>query len=348
MTLNIEHSPHLHASTSVTRIMLNVVFALVPAIIVCIWFFGWGILIHIVIASITALSCEALILYLRKKPVQAALMDGSALVTALLIAFCIPPLAPWWITFIGTAFAIVIAKHLYGGLGYNPFNPAMVGYAMLLISFPREMTDWLSPEVIQQSALSIAETIKTIFFNITQFDAIAFDAITKATPLDHAKSALSQGRLLTEILENKSLFSVFEINGETNGWGWLNIAFIVGGCWLFYKKIIQWHIPVSIILTVLIFSTVFYILDSEHYLPPMLHLFSGATMICAFFIATDPVTASTTIKGRLIYGAGIGALIYIIRSWGGYPDAVAFAVLLMNIAVPTIDYYTQPRVFGRE
>jgi len=213
----------------------------------------------------------------------------------------------------------------------------MVGYAMLLISFPREMTNWMSPDVVQQLGLTIVETIKTVFFETTQLDAISM-----ATPLDHAKTELTQGNTLNSILKDNLLFSTL----EPNGWRWVNIAFVFGGGWLLIKKIIHWHIPASILLTLFLFATVFHFFDNEHYLPPLLHLFSGATMICAFFIATDPVTASTTFIGRLIYGVGIGALIYIIRTWGGYPDAVAFAVLLMNITVPTIDYYTQPRVFG--
>ena len=208
MALNTAHSPHIHANTSITAIMLNVVLALVPAIITYLWFFGWGLLIHITIALTTALLCEALILFLRKKPIKSALMDGSALVTALLIAFCIPPLAPWWITFIGTAFAIIIAKHLYGGLGYNPFNPAMVGYAMLLISFPREMTNWMSPDAVQQLGYDVLETLRTILFETSQLDAISM-----ATPLDSAKTALTQAlsqttspqNPLNTILENKSL-----------------------------------------------------------------------------------------------------------------------------------------------
>jgi len=350
--LQTPHSPHIHGNTSITRIMLNVVYALIPATVIYILFFGWGLLIHMAIASLTALLCEALILTIRKKPVRSALMDGSALVTALLIAFCIPPLAPWWITFVGTAFAITIAKHLYGGLGYNPFNPAMVGYAMLLISFPREMTQWMSPDAIplsgqlsaQHLAFNLVETIKIIFMEAIAWEKSAFDALSMATPLDSAKTALTQGKSLDVILQDPSLFSIF----ESNGWGWINVAFIVGGSWLLFKKIIHWHIPAAVLLTLFIFAIVFHQTDSDRYLPPMLHLFSGATMICAFFIATDPVTASTTFKGRLVYGIGIGALIYIIRTWGGYPDAVAFAVLLMNIAVPTIDYYTQPRVFGHD
>ena len=338
MLLNTPGSPHIHAKTSVSAIMLNVVLALVPAMVAHVWFFGWGILVHMFIAATTALLTEAFILYLRKKPISPALLDGSALVTAILIAFCIPPLAPWWISLTGTAFAIVIAKHLYGGLGYNPFNPAMVGYAMLLISFPREMTAWLSPDTVSQFGLSITDTFTTVFTGHAKLDAV-----TMASPLDTVKTELARGQTIS-YLSQETLSGVF--SGE--GWGWCNIAFLLGGAYLLYKKIIHWHIPVAVLSGLVVFSAFFYIIDNEHYLSPLMHIFSGATMICAFFIATDPVTASTTPKGRLIYGAGIGILIYIIRTWGGYPDAVAFAVLLMNIAVPTIDHYTKPCVFGKE
>ena len=337
MLLNTPSSPHIHAKTSVTAIMLNVVLALVPAIVAYAWFFGWGILVHMFIAAATALLTEAFVLYLRKKPIGPALLDGSALVTAILIAFCIPPLAPWWISLTGTAFAIVIAKHLYGGLGYNPFNPAMVGYAMLLISFPREMTAWLSPGTIEQLDLNLAGTLTTIFAGTP-----IPDAVTMASPLDTVKTELARGQSISG-LPQEALSGVF----AGKGWEWCNMAFLLGGAYLLYKKIIHWHIPVAVLASLVIFSALFYMIDNEHYLSPLIHIFSGATMICAFFIATDPVTASTTPKGRLIYGAGIGILIYIIRTWGGYPDGVAFAVLLMNIAVPTIDHYTKPRVFGK-
>lgn len=309
--------------------MLNVVYALVPAMIIWIWLFGWGLCFHLFIAITTALACEAAVLSARKKPVVPALMDGSALVTACLIAFCIPPLAPWWTTVIGSMFAIIITKQLYGGLGLNPFNPAMAGYAMLLISFPREMTAWLPAEEISRLALTFTDTAGIIFQSI-----MPPDAMTSASPLDSFKSNLMYGDDTRPA-------------GITSGpeWVWINLAFLLGGCWLLFKKIIDWRIPFSMISSLLVLSVLFYFLDNRQ-LSPEMHLFSGATMIGAFFIATDPVTASTTARGRLIYGAGIGILTYVIRAWGGYPDAVAFAVLLMNIAAPTIDYYTRPRVFG--
>ena len=330
MTLITPSSPHIHTKNSVTLIMLKVVLAMLPAMIVWMWFFGWGLLIHSLIAVITALSCEALVLYIRKKPVIPALMDGSALVTALLIAFCIPQLAPWWTTFLGTAFAIIIAKQLYGGLGLNPFNPAMIGYVMLLISFPREMTAWLPAHELNQLNYGITELFHFIFGSATLPDSISM-----ASPLDSFKTALS-------LSSEKPVTTL--LTGEE--WIWINTAFLLGGVWLLYKKIIQWHIPLAVISSLLLFAIIFYLIDSNNTLSPFTHLFSGATMIGAFFIATDPVTASTTIRGRLLYGAGIGALTYIIRTWGGYPDAIAFAVLLMNITVPTIDYYTRPDTVG--
>ena len=332
MALITPSSPHIHTKNSVTRIMLKVVLAMVPAMITLVWFFGWGLLIHSLIAITTALFCEAAVLYIRKKPVIPALMDGSALVTALLIAFCIPQLAPWWTTFLGTAFTIIIAKQLYGGLGLNPFNPAMIGYVMLLISFPREMTAWLPSHEMGQLNYGFTDIISFIFSSGTLPDSISM-----ASPLDNFKTALS-------LDPDKAITTT--LTGQE--WIWINSAFLLGGIWLLYKKIIQWHIPVAVISSLLLFSIIFFIIDNSSTLSPLIHLFSGATMIGAFFIATDPVTASTTIRGRLIYGAGIGALTFIIRTWGGYPDAIAFAVLLMNIAVPTIDYYTRPETVGRK
>lgn len=337
MQLNTSHAPHIHGRTSVTAIMLNVVLAMVPAMIVYIWFFGWGLVVHIVIAIVTAWLCEAMVLRLRKKPVTPALMDGSALVTAILIAFCIPPFAPWWVTFLGTAFAIIIAKQLYGGLGYNPFNPAMVGYVMLLISFPREMTAWIHPADFAQLNTGLLDMINNIFSSTPRPDTVSM-----ASPLDSLKTEAGKGHSVSDLQAGNNLFGLF----AGAGWEWINAAFAAGGMWLLYKKIIHWHIPVMLLLALCLLSTSFYFIDANTYASPLIHLFSGATMIGAFFIATDPVTACTTNKGRLIYAAGIGILTYVIRAWGGYPDAIAFAVLLMNIAVPIIDYYTKPNAFG--
>ncbi|MDH5601984.1 MAG: RnfABCDGE type electron transport complex subunit D, partial [Gammaproteobacteria bacterium] len=265
--------------------------------------------------------------------------DGTAVLTAILLALAMPTLAPWWLAALGAAFAIVIAKHLYGGMGYNPFNPAMVGYAMLLIAFPKEMTAWIPAET---HGLTFSNTLNFSLFN-TLPEGISYDALTMATPLDSIKTQLSLGYTLDEIHQsNSSLFG----NIAGYGWEWINIMFLIGGLILVSIKVISWHIPVAVLGALSFMAILFNFVDSGTYAPASFHLFGGAAMLGAFFIATDPVTAAASTKGRLIYGAGIGILIYIIRTWGGYPDAIAFSVLLMNMAVPMIDYYYKPAVFG--
>jgi electron transport complex protein RnfD len=337
MSLLTPSSPHFHANTSVTRIMLTVLLALIPGILVYTWIFGWGVIINLVWASLLAVAFETIMLKLRKRPVQPFLMDGSAIITACLLALSIPPIAPWWVTVIGIFFAIVVAKHLYGGLGHNPFNPAMVGYAILLVSFPVEMTAWAAPEGLREAALGFGESIAIIFGGLA-----SYDGITSATPLDYLKTQLSLDQNIQDIMLGSQIYGDF----AGRGFEWVSIAFLVGGLFLIYKKVINWHIPASILISLAVISGIFYVIDPEHYASPSFHLFAGATMLCAFFIATDPVSAATTPRGRIYYGIGIGALIFIIRTWGGYPDAVAFAVLLMNLSAPTIDIYTRPRVFG--
>jgi Na+-translocating ferredoxin:NAD+ oxidoreductase subunit D len=330
-------SPYLHQDNSVARIMKHVLIALLPAIAVYAWFFGMAIIIHIVLASVFALALEALLLWLRRRPLRLFLSDGSALVTAWLLALTVPPLVPWWMTFIGIGFALIFAKHLYGGLGYNPFNPAMVGFAVLFISFPAEMTVW--PRL--DNPLGWSDSFNWIFNGLLPVGANAVDAISSATPLDTLKMQLARAHTLSEI-RTTPLFGFF----GARGWEWVALAYLGGGVWLIYHKIITWHIPVGVLGALFLIASVFFILYPDNSPSPMLHLFSGATMIGAFFIATDPVTAATSQQAKLIYAAGIGVLIYIIRTWGGYPDGVAFAVLLMNMTVPMLDYYTRPRVFG--
>jgi len=331
-------SPHIHGANSVPRLMYTVLAALLPALAAYCWFFGPGILIHLGLAYGTALACEALMLRLRGKPLGLFLSDGSCLVSASLLCFAIPSLAPWWLTVIGISFAIVVAKHLYGGLGHNPFNPAMIGYALLLISFPREMTSWLSPTAHSALNLNFSDTVSLIFG--TGISAV--DAVTMASPLDHVRTELGREHVLSAIVNNRELFGL--LGGA--GWEWINAMALLGGVFLLWRKIIHWHIPVATLVALLLIAGFFHLLDPARYSDPLLHLFSGATMLGAFFIATDPVSAATTNRGRLYYGAGIGIIIYVIRTWGGYPDGVAFAVLLMNMAAPTLDYFTQPRVFG--
>ena len=332
--------PFLSGTNRVTDHMIQLSLALFPAIIALVYYFGTGVLINIVLAIVVALASEALMLKLRQRPIKPYLSDGSALVTALLIAVSLPPLSPWWLTTVGTLFAIIFAKHLYGGLGYNPFNPAMVAYVLLLISFPVEMTSWLPINSLAESQVSFSSALQIIFTEQMP-QHLSYDAISAATPLDMMKTQIGLLQTPSEIMENP-VFSRF--SGE--GWQWVNFWFAIGGIFLIYRKIISWHIPVAVIVSLATIAFITWLISPETTASPLFHLFSGATMIGAFFIATDPVSGATTIKGRLIFGAGIGLLTYVIRVWGGYPDGIAFAVILMNMLVPLIDYYTQPRVYG--
>jgi len=339
--MNMHTSPHTLFRNSVSRLMLLVVAAMLPAMIAHAWFFGWGILINSVICVTTAYIAEIYMLYLRKRPLAPFLSDGSALVTALLIACALPPLLPWWIGMLATAFAIIIGKHLYGGLGYNPFNPAMIGYATCLIVFPKQMTAWIPAVTDNDFTLTFTENLRFSLFGEIPVNK-TYDMITQATPLDTIDIQIALGKSVSEIENSFTQFSqVFGV-----GWDWVSLMFLLGGLFLIYKRVITWHIPAAMLGTITVFASIAYFFNSDNNPDPLFHLFGGASMIGAFFIATDPVTASTTPRGRLVYGMGIGAITYIIRAWGGYPDGVAFGVLIMNMAVPTIDYYTQPRVFG--
>jgi electron transport complex protein RnfD len=240
----------------------------------------------------------------------------------------------------GSLFAIVVAKQLYGGLGFNPFNPAMIGYVFLLISFPVNMTRWLPPEMLADYVPTLMDSLQIIFQSTAPVGQ-TWDAITQATPLDQMRTGLAQNQMLSEIRTNP-LWGDY----GARGWEWSANWFLLGGLYLVWRKIISWRIPVSMLGALLLIAGLFWLTDPETHPFPAFHLFSGAAIIGAFFIATDPVSASTTPRGQLIYGASIGLLIFVIRTWGGYPDAVAFSVLLLNMAAPTIDYYTQPKVFG--
>jgi len=349
-------SPHAHGGNSTSRIMLLVILATVPGIMALTYFFGWGNLINIALAAFTALVCEALILKVRKRPISFFLKDNSALLTAVLLGIALPPFAPWWVTVVAVSFAMIFAKHLYGGLGNNPFNPAMVGYALVLISFPVQMTTtWAMPFFLTDGqVLSFSDTLSVIFSGSSPLVAGLSDAFSGATPLDTYKH-LAKNETALEILQGPLFAS--DVSGAASGgsasnwfaggWEFVNIAFLIGGLALLALRIFTWHIPFSLLAALGTCSMLFG-WDADLYVPWSLHIFTGATMLGAFFIATDPVTASTTPLGKIIYGAGIGILIFVIRTWGAYPDAVAFAVLLMNFAAPMIDTYTQPRTYGHE
>ena len=329
-------SPHLPVESSVSVVMRRVLLALLPGAACMTWLFGWGVVINLLIAGTTALAAEAFMLILRGRPVAATLQDGSALLTGALLALALAPLAPWWIAMIGTAFAIVVAKQLYGGLGYNPFNPAMAGYVVLLVSFPLELTLWPAAG----SAPDLATTLAMVFTGAPPA-GVAIDAITMATPMDTVRMQLGLGATLTE-LAKEPLFGI--VAGF--GWEWVNLAYLAGGLWLLQTKVIQWQIPAALLAGLAGMAGIFHLVNPELYASPLFHLFSGAAMLGAFFIATDPVSACATPLGRIWFGLGIGIITWIIRTWGGYPEGIAFAVLLMNLAAPTIDHYTRPRVFG--
>ncbi|GFN46917.1 electron transport complex subunit RsxD [Candidatus Regiella insecticola] len=336
--LQIASSPFLHQQKNTSHIMLMVVFACMPGLLALTYFFGYGSLIQALLAVITALLAEGAVLYLRKQRVINQLKDNSALLTGVLLGISLPPLAPWWIAVLGTLFAIVIAKQLYGGLGQNIFNPAMVGYVVLLISFPVQMTCWLPSIELQTAPINFTDSLRIIFT-----DHSYQDGTTQATPLDMLKTELLRHQPIRLTLQQPLFGGVL----AGLGWQWVNVGFLVGGVLLWWRKIIQWHIPLSFLLALFCCAALSHLIAPESFASPLFHLFSGATMFGAFFIATDPVSASTTPLGRLIFGALIGVLLWLIRVYGGYPDGVAFAVLLANIAVPIIDHYSQPRVYGQ-
>lgn len=338
---SIGGAPHMPPQTTVAGVMRQVLYALIPGIAAHAWFFGPGILVQILLAVTFALGFETIMLKIRGRDLRLFLSDFSAVVTAVLFALCIPPLAPWWISLVAMLFAIVVAKHLYGGLGHNVFNPAMVGYIVVLISFPQLMTQWLPPQAIADSVPGLRDALGAIFTGHLPAP-LTWDAITQSTPLDTIKTGIDAGRMVPEIRQAP-------IFGDFGGLGWEWIAnwYALGGIYLLYRRIITWQVPLAVLGSVLFISTGAYLLDPGGNPVPLQHIFSGALVLCAFFIATDPVTGCTSTLGRIWFGAGVGIITLVIRRWGGYPDGVAFGVLLMNMAAPLLDRYTRPRVYGQ-
>lgn len=329
-------APFLLKDASVSQVMTQVCLALIPGIAVYAWLVGPAILVQLAIASFTALLAEAAILRLRDKPLALFLSDGSAVVTAWLIALTFPPLAPWWLVATGTLFAIVVAKHLYGGLGQNPFNPAMVAFAICIVAFPALMSQWPSIGL----KLPLLDQLNIIFGL-----APHVDALSGATPLDAMKTALKLGEgqvNVAHLLENQDIYGNF----AGRGWEWVTGAYLLGGLWLWQRKLITWHAPLAFLAAMVLISGGLWLYRPDSFASPLFHLLSGGAMLGAFFIITDPVSGCTTPRGKLIFGFGAGLLAYIVRVFGGYPDGVAFAVLLMNLSAPLIDRLTQPRIFG--
>lgn len=335
-------APHLPPAATVGGVMRQVLYALVPGVAAHAWFFGPGILVQILLAIAFALALEALMLRLRGRPAGPFLSDYSAVVTAVLFALCIPPLAPWWVALTGMTFAIVIAKHLYGGLGNNLFNPAMVAYVAVLIAFPQELTAWLPPASIAEYTLGPGDTLHAILTGDLP-RTLSWDAVSAATPLDTIRTAVASGQT---VVEARAAPQFGDFGGL--GWEWIANWYALGGFWLLYRRVISWHAPVAMIGTVLALGTAAWLWDPGSNPVPLQHVFSGGLILGAFFIATDPVSGCTSTRGRLVFGAGAGLLTLVIRRWGAYPDGVAFAILLMNMAAPLIDRYTRPRIYGHD
>lgn len=340
--LNIT-SPHTHGANRTGRIMRLVTYATFPGIAALTHFFGIGVLINVLLATLSCIAFETLVMKLRARPIMFYLRDCSALVTGVLIGVSLPPYCPWWLVISASFVAIVLAKQLFGGMGFNPFNPAMVAYVLLLISFPIEMTQWAAPLPMLadgQTTPSLVAALDKIFF------ATPIDGYSATTVLDVMKQ--NTGLTLNDLHQQQPVFTEGRWAGA--GWEWVNIAFLIGGIYLLYKKVFTWHAPISMLIALAAMATLFYDAGSSNSGgSPIYHLLSGATMLGAFFIVTDPVSSAVSVRGRIIYGALIGVLIYVIRAWGtSYPDGVGFAVLIMNMAAPFIDYYTTPRTYGHK
>ena len=314
--------------------MRDVLLATVPGVLVMTWFFGPGTLINLVLGAAVALALEYGVMALRGRVPRVAISDLSVLVTSTLLCIALPPYAPWWLIVIGVFTAVLLGKQVFGGLGYNPFNPAMVGYVVLLISFPIQMSSWALPRGLE-TVPGLSEGLQRVF------SPGSIDALTGATPLDLLRQ--NTGLLFEDLMTSRP-----ELSGWAGlGWFEVNLAFLLGGLWLLYRRVFTWHAPIAMLAALGLCALMGY--DggsSQSGGSALFHLFSGASMFAAFFIITDPVSSAVSNRGRLIFGALIGLLVYLIRTLGNYPDAVAFAVLILNFCAPFIDHYTQPTVYG--
>lgn len=325
--LTVSPSPHINSDQSVPKLMYGVILSLVPAFLVSLYVFGIGALI---VTTISILSCVIFEMLIQKyiMHTEVRIRDGSAMVTGLLLAFNLPSNLPWWMVILGSLFAIGVGKMAYGGLGSNPFNPALAGRVFLLISFPVHMTTWPLPV---QSRMQY------------------FDAITGPTPLGILKETVRSGEnvdvALQQIPDHMQLFmgqmggSLGEISA---------IALVIGFLWLLYKKIITWHIPVSMVATIFIFTGILWLSDPSTYASPVFHILTGGVMLGAIYMATDLVTSPVTKTGMVIYAICIGLITVVIRVFGAYPEGVSFAILIMNAFVPLINKYIRPKRFGEE
>jgi electron transport complex protein RnfD len=315
-----------------------VLLAALPGLLALTWAFGVGTLLNLLWCALFCAGTEAGMLRLRGRAFRPTLADRSALVTAVLLAAALPPASPLWLIFVAAASAMIFGKHLYGGLGFNPFNPAMVGYVVPLLAFPIEMTSWAAPHGAGSGTLGLLDALQR---SLGLAQVATLDGTTMATPLDLVRQ--NDGLLMADLWARNAQFGQW----GGRGWEWVNLGFLAGGLLLLQRRLISWHAPVAMLGALVLLAAFFYDNGSSASGgSPLFHLLSGGTMLGAFFIVTDPVSGATSTRGRLVFGAGVGVLVYIIRHWGNYPDAIAFAVLLMNFAAPCLDRVTQPRVVG--
>jgi electron transport complex protein RnfD len=343
-TLANRAGPFTHTVNTVTRTMVWVILALMPGTFYGLWLYGWPALMLFAITLATALAAEAAMLVLLGQPVRMRLFDGSALLTGWLLAMSLPPWAPWWIGVLGSFSAIVVGKHLFGGLGQNMFNPAMVARIVLLISFPVQLTMWVAPAPFGSEATPSFSQALAIVSGRTLIP----EHMSAATALGTLKTELTRGVSVAKTAEQLPAPQQLAIGNEAGSMGETSaILLLAGGLLLLVLRIISWHIPVAVLGTLGALAGVSNALDPARFASMPIHLLSGAAVLGAFFIATDYVTSPVSRTGQLLFGAGIGALTWVIRALGGYPEGLAFAVVLMNSLVPLIDRGFRPRVFGR-
>ncbi len=326
--LTISGSPHVFGDQSVKKIMYGVVIAMIPAMLVSFYFFGLDALRVIVISVASCLLFEYLIQKFLMKE-ELTINDGSAVVTGVLLAFNVPANLPVWIILVGALISIGIGKMSFGGLGKNPFNPALVGRVFLLISFPVQMTSWPIPKPLFAPGLT--------------------DAITGPTPLGILKEGVKAGKTVGEIMGDPAFPDYIDtmIGYQSGSLGEMSaIALLLGGIYMLFRKIITWEIPMAYIVSVVAFTGILWLIDPSCYVDPLFHLLTGGLMLGIFYMATDMVSSPMSRRGQLIFGAGCGILSILIRVWGAYPEGVSFAILIMNAFVPLLNKYLKPKRFG--
>ncbi|MDO8605199.1 MAG: RnfABCDGE type electron transport complex subunit D [Phaeospirillum sp.] len=345
MSIVVDKSgPFTHGSNNVQRTMFTVLAALAPATMFNLWLFGWPAIFLFLVTMAACAACEAVCIHLGGGSIDDVLSDGSVLITGWLLALSLPPWAPWWVAVVASAFAVGLAKHAFGGLGQNVFNPAMVGRVVVLVSFPVQMTAFVPTKpLFSAGAPGFAESL-----HITFGKAVSLDGISAASQLGFIKTEMARGVPVNQSMDQLPALGDLLLGFHPGSMGETAVPLILaGGLFLMWRKIISWHVPLAMLGTLFIMGAVFNAVDPGRHASGLFHLISGASFLGAFFIATDYVTSPVSKSGQLAFGVGVGLLTWIIRTYAGYPEGVAFAVLLMNALTPILDQHFRPRVFGR-